>query len=268
MLVSCGSKKSNDVLLAKIDKEQLFLSDIDMPKNLSPEDSLEYLKNATQRWIIDQLMYLDAKSNLSEDEMLKIDKQIENSRKLMIISSMEEKLVSDSSKIIVSEEEINKYYNEHSGEFLLKENIVKLLYLKLKKSEPDIAKIRTLVKSDNPSDRTELLAFARNKALNYFIEDNVWLYFNDILKEIPINVDNQSDFLKSTSFYETSNDSIIYLIRFKGHMLTDSPAPLVLVRDNIKSILIVRKKNTLINDYRNKLYENALKDKKVTLYIN
>ena len=51
-------------------------------------------------------------------------------------------------------------------------------------------------------------------------------------------------------------------------MLTDSPAPLVLVRDNIKSILIVRKKNTLINDYRNKLYENALKDKKVTLYIN
>ena len=268
MLVSCGPKKNSDTLLAEVDNEQLYLSEIYFPENMSPEDSVSFLKNMVQSWVVEQLMYLDASSKLDEQEMLKIEKQIEHARKLMVISALEEKLVSDSMKIMVSDEEINKYYNENPNEFLLKENIVKMLYLKLKKKGTDLAKIRTLLKSDNSSDKAELASIARDKALNYFLEDNVWLYFNDILKEIPIKAENQVNFLKSNTFYEVSNDSVIYLIRFKGYMLSESPAPLILVRDRIKSVLIARKKNMLLNDYRNKMYENALKEKKVTLHID
>ena len=268
MLVSCGPKESSDTLLAEVDDEQLYLSEIYFPENMSAEDSVSFLKNMVQSWVVEQLMYLDASSKLSEQEMQEIEKQMEHARKLMVISALEENLVSDSMKIMVSDEEINKYYRENPDEFLLKENIVKVLYLKLKKTGTDLAKIRTLLKSDNSSDKAELAAIARDKALNYFLEDNVWLYFNDILKEIPIKAENQADFLKSNTFYEVSNDSVIYLMRFKGYMLSESPAPLVLVRDRIESVLIARKKNMLLDDYRNKMYENALKEKKVTLHID
>jgi len=268
MLVSCGPKKSSDNLLAEVDGEQLYLSEIYFPENMSPEDSVSFLKNMVQSWVVEQLMYLDASSKLSEQEMLEIENQMEHARKLMVISALEENLVADSMKIMVSDEEINKYYRKNPDEFLLKENIVKVLYLKLNKKGTDVAKIRTLLKSDNYSDKSELASIAREKALNYFLEDNVWLYFNDILKEIPIKAENQADFLKTNTFYEVSNDSVIYLMRFKGYMLSESPAPLALVRDRIESVLIARKKNMLLDDYRNKMYENALKEKKVTLHID
>ncbi|HBG71523.1 MAG: hypothetical protein A2W93_05915 [Bacteroidetes bacterium GWF2_43_63] len=268
MLVSCGRKDSSDTLLAEVENERLYLSEILIPENLSPEDSVSFLKNMVQSWIVEQLMYLDASSKLSEQEMQKIEKRMEHARKLMVISALEENLVSDSIKITVSAEEIQKYYRENPDEFQLKENIVKVMYLKLKKAETDVAKFRSLLKSDNTSGKAELAAMAREKALNYFLEDNVWLYFNDILKEIPIKAENQADFLKSNTFYEVSNDSVIYLVRFNGYMLSESSAPLILVRDRIESVLIARKKNMLLNDYRNKMYENALKEKKVTLHID
>jgi len=268
VLVSCGPKKSADTLLAEVDGEQLYLSEIYFPENMSPEDSVSFLKNMVQSWVVEQLMYLDASSKLSEQQMQEIEKQMEHARKLMVISALEENLVADSMKIMVSDEEINKYYRENPDEFLLKENIVKMLYLKLNKTGTDLTKIRTLLKSDNSSDKAELASIAREKALNYFLEDNVWLYFNDILKEIPIKAENQADFLKANTFYEVANDSVIYLMRFKGYMLSESPAPLVLVRDRIESVLIARKKNMLLDDYRNKMYENALKEKKVTLHID
>ncbi|KAF5034594.1 hypothetical protein DSECCO2_594470 [anaerobic digester metagenome] len=268
VLVSCGPKKSADTLLAEVDDEQLYLSEIYFPENMSPEDSVSFLKNMVQSWVVEQLMYLDASSKLSEQQMQEIEKQMEHARKLMVISALEENLVADSMKIMVSDEEINKYYRENPDEFLLKENIVKMLYLKLNKTGTDLTKIRTLLKSDNSSDKAELASIAREKALNYFLEDNVWLYFNDILKEIPIKAENQADFLKANTFYEVANDSVIYLMRFKGYMLSESPAPLVIVRDRIESVLIARKKNMLLDDYRNKMYENALKEKKVTLHID
>ncbi|HPE99076.1 MAG TPA: hypothetical protein PKY63_00285 [Bacteroidales bacterium] len=267
-MFACNRKQSSDTLLAEVDHEQLYISDIYFPENISAEDSVSFLKNMVQSWIVEQLMYIEANTKLCEQEMDEIEKQMERAKKLMIISALEEKLVSDSLKIMVSDEEINKYYRENQDEFLLKENIVKVQYLKLQKEATDIAKIKTLLKSDNAVEKAELMSIAREKALNYFLEDNVWLYFNDILKEIPIKAENQAEFLKTNTFYELSNDSVVYLMRFKGYMLTESPAPLVLVRDRIESVLIARKKNILLDDYRNKLYENALKEKKVTLHID
>lgn len=268
MMISCGRNDSSDTLLAEVENEHLYLSEISIPENLSAEDSVSFLKNMVQNWVFEQLMYLDASSKLSEQEMMKIEKQLKNARKLMFIAALEENIVSDSIKISVDAAEIQKYYSLNPDEFLLKENIVKVTYLKLKKAGSDVAKFKSLLKSDNPTDKTELTAYARENALNYFLEDNVWLYFNDILKEIPIKAENQTDFLKNNTFYEVSNDSVIYLVRFNDYMLSESSAPLTLVRDRIESVLIARKKNMLLNDYRNKMYENALKEKKVTLYID
>lgn len=268
LMISCGQQKSSDRLLAEVDGEKLYLSGISVPDNLTPDDSAAFVKNMVQTWVGQQLMYQDANAKLSDEAKAEIEQQIERTRKLMIISALEEQIVSDSVKLQVSSDEIQNYYREHPDEFLLKENIVKVNYLKLKKKGSDVARFKSLLQSDKQSDKTELASKAREEALNYFLEDNVWLYFNDILKEIPIKAENQEDFLKDNKFYELSNDSVAYLVRFNGYLLSESPAPLTLVKDRIESVLIARKKNMLLDDYRNKMYENALKEKKVTLYLD
>ncbi len=265
---SCGSKRKDDVLLAEVEGEKLYLSDIYFPAGLSEKDSVQFLKAMVNTWVMDQLMYQDASDKLSNDEIKAIEKKADQARKMMIISALEQKMFGESKNITVSAEEIQTYYKNNPDEFLLKENIVKVNYLKLRKKGTDSEKYKKLLMSDNSDDKTELASLAREKALNYFLEDNVWLYFNDILKEIPIKAENQDDFLKETGFHQIETDSVVYLVRFKDYMLTDSPAPLNLVKSRIQSVLEAKKKNQLLQDYRNKMYENALKEEKVTLHIN
>ncbi len=265
---SCGSKRKDDVLLAEVEGEKLYLSDIYFPANLSEKDSVQFLKTMVNTWVMDQLMYQDASEKLSKDELEAIEKKAEQAKKMMVISALEQKMYGESKTISVSAEEIQTYYKNNPDEFLLRENIVKVNYLKLRKKGTDSEKYKKLLMSDNSDDKTELASLAREKALNYFLEDNVWLYFNDILKEIPIKAEDQAEFLKTTGFHQIETDSVIYLVRFKDYMLSDSPAPLNLVKSRIQSVLEAKKKNQLLQDYRNKMYENALKEEKVSLHIN
>lgn len=266
--ISCGNSNKDDKLLATVNGEKLYISEIYFPSNMSPEDSVLFLKQMVDNWVVQQLMYLDAEEKLTEEAKSEIDKKVENARKLLVIAAMEENLVSDSTQVAVKIEEAQSYYQENPDEFLLKENVVKVRYLKLNKKSTNTESFKSLLLSDKPTDRTTLNTRAKDEALNYFLEDNVWLYFNDILKEIPIKTDNQEDFLKKTKFHEISTDSVVYLVRINGYMLTNSTAPFALVKDRIISILEAKKKTQLLDDYRNKIYENALKEKKVTLYTD
>lgn len=266
-LAGCNNQRNNDILLAEVNGEKYYHSDIYFPQDMSPEDSVTFQKQMVDNWVRQQLMYMDAKDNLTSEQLNELERRAENARKMLIIAAMEENLVSDSSKISVTPAEAQKYYEENKNEFLLRENIVRVNYIRLKKSD-NIQQFRDLLKSDKADDHARLETLARNSAINYFLEDQVWLYFQDILKEIPIKAPDQEAFLNSASYHEITNDSVVYLVRFKDFKLVNSTAPFALVKDRIISLLIARKKNEILDAYRNNIYENALKEKKVTLYTD
>ncbi len=265
---ACGNKEKNDTLLAKVNGEKLYLSDIYFPANMSAEDSISFLHNMVNTWVIQQLMYSESSGKLTDEQKDEIEKKVENARKVLTIAAIEESVISDSTSVAVSDDEIARYYTSNPDEFLLQENIVKVMYVKLRSNQKEAAQMKTLLQSGKDNDRRQLTEMAKSSALNYFLEDNVWFYFNDILKEIPIKTSDQAEFLKNNKFYELTQDSVVYYVRFNGYLLSESPSPLVLVRDRIVSILTAQKKNQLLNDYRNKIYENALKEKKITLYLD
>jgi uncharacterized lipoprotein YehR (DUF1307 family) len=265
---ACGNKEKNDTLLAQVNGEELYLSDIYFPANMSAEDSISFLHNMVNTWVIQQLMYSESSGKLTDEQKDEIEKKVENARKVLTIAAIEESVISDSTSVAVSDDEIARYYTSNPDEFLLQENIVKVMYVKLRSNQKEAAQMKTLLQSGKDNDRRQLTEMAKSSALNYFLEDNVWFYFNDILKEIPIKTSDQAEFLKINKFYELTQDSVVYYVRFNGYLLSESPSPLVLVRERIVSILTAQKKNQLLNDYRNKIYENALKEKKITLYLD
>ncbi len=267
-LSSCSKKGSNDRLLAEVGGEELYLSDIFIPSGLSSDDSSALVNLMIDNWVRQQLMYMDAEENLDADEKDLLEKKAENSRKLIYASAMEEKLLDDSLKLRVSNDDLMKYYTENPDEFLLSEHIVQVQYLKLSIKNPETAQMKQLLNSNKDSDQRILREKAKKTALNYFLEENVWLYFNDILKEIPIKTDQQEDFLRNTNYYEAKTDSVVYLVRFRGYMLASSTAPFALVKERIGSILDAKKKHQVLEEYRNKLYENALKENRIKLYTD
>jgi len=265
ILYGCNGKKDN-IVLAKVDGEELYLDDIYVPENLHGSDSVEFLNHMVQQWIIEQLMYAEAKENLSEEE-LDVEREVERMKRKLIVGRYEQKLLGDSVNIQINESDALQYYEDNPEEFMLKDNIVRVKYVKIQAEDENVAEFRTLLRSDDAADHSKLVRMSNENALNSFLDDMVWLYFNDLLKEIPINTYNQEEFLNNNRFVELKKDSVLYLLNIKGFMIKDSRAPFPLVKDKIISILQARKNKDLLKEHRNKIYKTALSEKKIEVFL-
>lgn len=265
-IIGCKSNNDNHRIIAKMDDETLLAEDISVPLNLHGQDSVNWMKNYAEQWLKDKLMMREALSNLSKEDQ-NIEREVERFRQSLLIHRYENLLTINSSFSEIKPSEIEAYYKNNPEEFILKENIVKVIFVKLKTNDPAAAAYRTLVKSDEQSDRKELSKLASKSAVNSFLDDNIWLYFNDILKEIPIKTYNQEEFLNNNTFIEFKEGDYLYIVRIKGFMIKDSPSPLILVKDNIIQVLISKKKQEFIKDYRNKLLQSAFSEKNVEINL-
>jgi hypothetical protein len=267
LFCACTSKHgSKEDALARVDDKYLYASDIQgtLPSNVSEKDSIEMLNEYIDNWVRQQLVIAQAEKNLSSEEK-DFSKQLEDYKNSLIIFQYESKLIKQKLDTTVSDEEIFQYYEKNKANFELKENIVKVVYIKIPKNIPP-ALPRQLIRSDNPQDQKKLQDFCHKYAVNYYLDDQNWLLFNDILKEIPINTYNQEEYLKNNRIIEIQDSAFTYLMNIKGFMIKESLSPLSFERNNIRDIIINRRKLALIENMRNDVYENALKKGNIEIF--
>jgi len=260
------TKKPDDAI-AKVQDKYLYRSDLVgiVPKGTSSKDSISITKNYINNWIEQQLMLELANSNLN-DKQKNFDKQLEDYKNSLIIYAYEKEFVRQKLDTIISEANIISYYDTHHNDFELKDNIVNVLYVKLPLKSPAKNKIAQLYKSDNPKDRESLEKLCQQEAANFFLDDNVWLIFNDLVKEIPIKTYNQEDYLKTHEFIEMEDSTFNYFVHIKGYKIKESLSPLSFEKENIKSILLNKRKLTLLENLRKETYNDAVKHSNFTIY--
>jgi len=261
LLFSCGNSKENSKnAVARVYDEYLMPVDVEgiVPEELSGEDSLQVIRDYVDNWVRSKLLIHQAETNLSKDQK-DFTKKLEDYRNSLIVYTYEQELIRQSLDTSVTEQEIVNYYNTNKQDFELKDNIVKVQYVKLLK-KAQVARFRQLLQSDNPGDIKKLEELSTKHAVNSFLDDQSWLVFDDILKEIPIKTYNQEEYLKNNRFIEIEDSLFIYLLNIKGFMIKESVSPLSFETENIRSIIINKRKLALIDEMQKNLYNSALKD--------
>ena len=272
LLVSCGNKAGKNgsgQVIARADKATLYLDNVKniIPHGTSSKDSLELLKKYIDNWVREALVIQKAEDNLT-DIQKDVEKQLENYRNSLITYAYEKELVKQKLDTAVSNDEIEKYYNSNESNFELKDNIIKVIYIKVSKKAPGIEKLKNWYKSDNPKDRILLAGYCRQFAENFYLDDNSWLLFDDLLKEIPIQTYNKELFLQNNRLVEVSDASSSYFLNIKGFKIRNSTSPLSFERDNIIKIILNKRKLQLITKMKNDIYNDAVNNKKIEIYIN
>lgn len=254
-----SNQNSKEEALARVYNKYLYVSDIQavLPANASEKDSIEMLNEYIDNWIRQQLVITQAEKNLSKEEK-DFSRQLEDYKNSLITFKYESKLISQKLDTSVTDDEILQYYEKNKSNFELKENIVKVVYVKIPKNTSYTA-ARVLIRSDKPQDKKKLQDFCHKFAVNYYLDDQNWLLFNDILKEIPINTYNQEDYLKNNHVIEIQDSTFTYLLNIKGFMIKEGLSPLSFERNNIRDIIVNKRKLSLIENMKNDVYNNALK---------
>ncbi len=167
---------------------------------------------------------------------------------------------------MVNEDDMLSYYNENSDNFKLQDDIVKLIFIKVPVSAPNIEQIKELCKSAEDDDIKEIEDYCYQYASKYDYCTNQWLPFGKVKQELPIEIENPSEFLKRNKFIEMNDSSDYYYVNILDYRLKEAVAPYHYVKGKIKSIIMNKRKLRFVENLENRIYKNALNRNNVEIY--
>ncbi len=268
---ACNNKngKEGGRVLARVHDVYLYDTDIDgiVPPNSNAKDSLMIVKSFINNWIRQQLVVMQAESNLPEDQK-DFTKQLETYRNSLITYSYESLLIRQKLDTIVSDEEIAKYYEESKNNFQLKNNIVKVDYVKINKNNIYNKNIKRLIQTrdTNLVLLDSLRYYCESYAQDFIIDPDQWIYFDDLLKLVPINTYNQEIYLKNNTFVELEDSPYKYYVNFLDFSIKDELSPLDFEKENIKRMILNRRKGELLNKMHNDIFVEALNSNAIEIF--
>jgi len=267
-IIGCNPIRNtdSDIVLARVYDKYLYLEDMEglVPPNASMRDSLTIVQNYINKWIKQQLIIGKSEQNLTREER-DFSVQLEEYHNSLIIYAYESKLIRQNLDTSVSLNEIEDFYIHNKSNFELKENIIKYNYVKLHVDSPDVRQFRKLVKTENFEELIELEELCKAYASDYWLVDE-WVYFNDILNLVPVEILNQERFLTQKRNVELQEDPYWYFVNIKDYILKDSISPLHFEEGNIKNIIINNRKLELVKNMRKDLMEIAISNNDVEVF--
>lgn len=251
-------------MVARVNDKYLSLKELQaaMPYGLSKKDSATFANDYIEQWIKKNVVLQRAENNLTDNQK-DVTQQLEDYRASLIIFAYERELIRQKLDTTVSNAEIEKYYQENAANFELRSNIIRLKYLKLPLKTPNVDKARKWFLSSNKDDKNKLEQFANLYAVNFLLDDSNWLLLDDVIKEIPMGNYSNSDFSSNRRLLELDDKEYHYLVAITGFMVKDSNAPLSFEKDNIRNIILNKRKIRLIEQMQQDAYNDAMNENNI-----
>ncbi|MDR2563069.1 MAG: peptidyl-prolyl cis-trans isomerase [Prevotellaceae bacterium] len=268
IFASCADNNSrNEIPIAEIGAKKLYMSDIDyIMQDLSGDDSLAVLTDYVNRWARNSLVLKQAENNLSPAAK-DVSDELENYRASLLIYRYEQAYIAQRMDTVVSDQEIENFYKENADNFQLTGLLIKGLYLKVRINFHDLDKIRRLYRSDKEKDRAELEKICVQSAEKFDTFNNEWVDFALLAKDLPANYENYENKIIQLKHLEERDENYIYLLKVSDVSMKGSIAPLAHVKNNVRTIILNRRKVNMIRQLENDIYNEAFKQNEVKINI-
>lgn len=269
LLVYCtnNGKLTNDQPLARVYDKYLYSSQIKniVPYGLSPQDSLYVVKDHIDKWVRKQLLLYQAEQNLSEEDK-NVEQQIEDYKTSLLIYKYEENYINQKLDTIITNDEIAEYYNSYSPNFILNNNLFKGIYIQVPRTSPEIYKIRRWYRSNDPEDLKNLESYCYNYATKYDYYEETWVFFDEILENMPKLYFRPENLLRYRKNFEIKDSTYYHFLKISDYRLASAVAPLEFIKNDIKSILLNKRKIQLIQELESNVYNDALNRDNFNIY--
>ena len=167
---------------------------------------------------------------------------------------------------VLTDTELENYYAANENSFILNSNIVKARFIKLPIETPDLNKIKFLARSNDQNDLQQLESYCYQFAEKFDDFNEEWVPMDRLSVELQQNIENEENFLKSNTFFETSDSTSVYLVSIRDYRLRSSLAPFEYVKDDIKRIIWNTRRFEYLQSLENGIYNEALKKNSFKIY--
>jgi hypothetical protein len=257
----CGNVKLKDKKIAKVYGKTLYNSGIDYEvwDQINGNDSATIKNLFVEHWIRKQLLL--HKAHLSSEDKKTIKKLTQDYENSLIIDFYEKRIIDEQLDSTVTDQELKDYYDQVKLNFKLKETVFNLKYIKIVADKQTINKIKQLWNSGNYKGITDFINLSREESA---LNNDFWMSISKLSQIVPQSL------IQNKSVYEVQKNinGTEYFIKVTSSRHKNEIIPLPLVKDEIRELILKKRKTDLLDSFIADLYKLETKNNNVKIYEN
>ena len=269
LIISCElENNSKEEPIARVNDNFLFFSEIQesLDENMSQNDSMLAVNNAINNWASKKLLYEKAIFNLSNSKQNELDLLVKSYESDLYISNYEKEWLKTRVDTIVSNDQLQSYYNDNKNKFRLRQDILLARFIELPIENFNKTQIVRSFRRLNFQDKIYLDSISL-QFKSSFINDSVWLrpelFFNNFKIENKVKYNR---YLKKKSFFEIKDLESLYLVYISDILRKNDYAPMSYVKPTLVQILLNKRKLEMKKQLKTDILKQGIAENNFEIY--
>lgn len=253
--------------VARVGDAKLYMSEVRtiFTPGLTPQDSLKLLERYVDAWVKRQLKIQKAEE-LFPEAAPDVERMVEDYRSSLLSFRLDQYYVDARIDTVMTAGDVEAYYNDHRADFTLDRAIVKGVIVKLPDNHRQKAHIRELMAGSGEKYQ-DFIDLSRK---NGFVVQEVssWTDFADFLNMLPTSKLRDYDgMLAKTGVQEMKDGAELYYVLITAHRKAGEISPVERVGETIRRVLFNQRRQEIIRNYEDSIYNAAVATKNVEIKI-
>lgn len=273
MLSGCSPLEGGlrDKVIAKVGKKKLRTSEAvaAIPAGLPAEDSLRMLEDYIEQWARRELKLQEAERVIGSSAVAEVNRMVEEYRYSLLGYRLDQNYLDMKVDTLLSDSVVTEYWEQHKADFALDRTVVKGRIVRVPNSYRQAVKLLSLMRSPSEDRQKDFISTCeKNNFETHFFEEE-WVDFSEFLSYLPVRRDRSYDYmLDSKEVREMADADNHYFVQITDCLRAGSDAPFDRVGDAVKRIIFNRRRNQVIKEYEDSLYNASLTEGRVQLMLD
>lgn len=241
-----------DQVIAQVGDRKLFAKELNqvIHPGISTTDSTALANAYIDQWVRDKLLMREAARSFSSD--FEVENLVEDYREKLLKFKLEEMILDQRYDTIVTQNQLESFYEEQKSGFILDQALYRCWLVKFPQGLEDGRTFRQDWRNNNLEG---IKSFIENDQVESVLDTNRWFSWDEIENWCPTfekrrakTVKDQRKIRQNTEFY------------LKVHEVVDEGdfSPLEYVELQMKLMILLKRKQDIIEDYKQELYNKAI----------
>ena len=269
LIISCElENNSKEEPIARVNDNFLFFSEIQesLDENMSQNDSMLAVNSAINNWASKKLLYEKAIFNLSNSKQNELNLLVKSYESDLYISNYEKEWLKTRVDTIVSNDQLQSYYNDNKNKFRLRQDILLARFIELPIENFNKTQIVRSFRRLNFQDKIYLDSISL-QFKSSFINDSLWLrpelFFNNFKIENKVKYNR---YLKKKSFFEIKDLESLYLVYISDILRKNDYAPMSYVKPTLVQILLNKRKLEMKKQLKTDILKQGIAENNFEIY--
>ena len=264
---SCSlfNRKHNAGAAAEVNGHILEYTKLDaLTAGLSPEDSAHVAEAYIRQWATEILLYDKARNRINDKNL---DEMVEDYRRGLYAHAYEQHLLQKMPKE-VSQTELDSFYQAHPSKYVLKEDIVRGILVIVPNGAPDLNKLQKYMQQPDEQNIENIEKYTYRYANGYELFLNEWKSTSQLLLWLPLEKNDLRRMVKQNRQIMVADSISTYVLHITDMRQVGDLMPMEYAQKEIEPIILRERSNAFLQEERNRIYDDAVRFKKVKLYEN